>query len=133
MDDAVNLGVLGEDLVESGLVCDVGLVELWSLAADELDAVQGHLGGVVEVIDNHDLVAVLEQGEGCEGSNVTGTTANPESAIVGVFYSHRFASLRTASHRIAPHHPDRLCAWRVERDNVYGSNPRRKEVSKLTR
>lgn len=63
MDDTINLGVLLENLVEGGLVRDVYLVELWSLARDELNAVEGHLGRVVEVIDNHHLVAVLEKGK----------------------------------------------------------------------
>lgn len=76
MDDAINLGVLFENVVEGGLVCNIGLVELWSLAANELNAIEGDLGGVVEVIDNHDLVAILEQCQGGEGANVTGTTAS---------------------------------------------------------
>lgn len=76
MDDTVNLGVLSEDLVESSLVCDIGLVELRSLAADELNAVEGDPGGVVEVIDDHDLVAILEQRKCGERANVAGTTAN---------------------------------------------------------
>lgn len=66
MDDTIDLGVLFKDLVQGGLVRDVHLVELWSLAADELNAVEGHLGRVVEVIDNHHLVAVLEKGKGGE-------------------------------------------------------------------
>lgn len=66
MNDTIDLGVLIKDLVQGGLVRDVHLVELWSLAADELNAVEGHLGRVVEVIDNHHLVAVLEKGKGGE-------------------------------------------------------------------
>lgn len=61
VDDTVDGWVLLKDLVESLLVRDVGLVKLGSLAADELDAVESDLGGVVEVIDNHHFVAVLEQ------------------------------------------------------------------------
>lgn len=75
MDDTVNGGVLLEDLVESVLVHNVGLVELGSLAADELDPVESDLGGVVEVIDNHHIVSVLEQRQRGEGANVAGTTA----------------------------------------------------------
>lgn len=75
MDDAIDLGVLIENLVQGGLVRDVHLVELWSLAADELDAVESHLGRVVEVIDNHHLVAVLEEGKGGERANVASATA----------------------------------------------------------
>lgn len=75
MNDTVNRGVLLEDLVESLLVLDVGLIELGSLAADELDAVESDLGGVVEVIDNYHFVSVLEQRQRSEGANVAGTTA----------------------------------------------------------
>lgn len=74
MDNTIDLGVLFEDFVECGLVRDVYLVELWSLAADELNAVEGHLGRVVEVIDNHHLVAILKQGERGEGANVASAT-----------------------------------------------------------
>lgn len=63
MNNAIDLGVLFEDLVEGGLIRDVYLVELWSLAGDELNAVEGHLGRVIEVINNHHLVAVLEKGK----------------------------------------------------------------------
>lgn len=75
MDDAVDLGVLLEDLVEAGLVGDVYLVELWPLAADELNAVEGHLGRVVEVIDNHHLIAILEKGKRSERADVASATA----------------------------------------------------------
>lgn len=75
MDDAVNGGVLLEDLVESSLIRDICLVELGPLAADELDTIEGDLGGVVEVIDNHHLVAILEEGKRGEGADVAGATA----------------------------------------------------------
>lgn len=75
MNDTVNSWVLLEDLVESLLVGDICLVELGPLAANELDTVEGDLGGVVEVIDNYDLVAILEEGKRSEGANVTGSTA----------------------------------------------------------
>lgn len=75
MDDIVNVRVLLEDLVEGSLVLDVELVELGSLAADELDAVDDFRVGVVEVVNNDDLVVSLEESEGCEGANVAGATA----------------------------------------------------------
>jgi hypothetical protein len=58
--------VLLEHLVQRGLVLDVELVELGSLAADELDAVDDLLGGVVEVVDNDNLVISLEESKSCE-------------------------------------------------------------------
>ncbi|GJC78324.1 hypothetical protein ColLi_01162 [Colletotrichum liriopes] len=66
VDDTVNLGVLLEDLIEAGLVGDVNLVEVGALAAQELNAVDGDLGRVVEAVDNDNIVAVLEQREGGE-------------------------------------------------------------------
>jgi hypothetical protein len=66
VNDAVDLGVFGKDFVEGSLVCDVDLVKGGALAADELDAIDGDLGRVVEIIDNDDIVAVLEESEGRE-------------------------------------------------------------------
>lgn len=75
VNNAVDLGVLGKHIVEAGLVCDVDLVEGRTLAANKLDAVYGGLGRVEETIDNDDIVAVLEEGEGGEGPDVASTTA----------------------------------------------------------
>lgn len=74
VDDRVNGWVLLEDLVESGLVSDVELVEVGAAAADELDTVESDLGRVVERVDNDNVVTVLEEGEGGEGANVAGAT-----------------------------------------------------------
>ena len=75
MDDIVNVGVLVKDLVEGHLVGQIGLVELGAAAAEELDAVEGDLGRVVETVDNDDIVAILKQGEGGEGADVARSTA----------------------------------------------------------
>ena len=40
VDDTVNVWVFGEDLVEGLLVCDVDIVVLWLLSADQLNAVE---------------------------------------------------------------------------------------------
>ncbi|KAJ6444934.1 LOW QUALITY PROTEIN: putative quinone oxidoreductase [Purpureocillium lavendulum] len=74
VDDAVDGGVLGKDLVEALLVGDVDLVEGGPATAEKLDAVEGDLGRVVEAVDNDDIVAVLEEGEAREGANVAGAT-----------------------------------------------------------
>lgn len=73
VDHIVDVWVVVEDLVESSLVCNVGLVEFGPLAADEFDAVDDFLGRVVEAVDDDDLVVGLEQGEGREGANVART------------------------------------------------------------
>lgn len=75
MDDAVNVGVGLEDLVEALLVGDIELDELGLLAGDQLDAVEGFSRRVVEVVSNDDLVAGVEQSEGGERANVARATA----------------------------------------------------------
>ena len=74
MNDAVNVGVSLEDLVEAILIGDIDLDEIGLLAADSLNTVEGLGGGVVQVISDNDLVASLEEGKGGEGANVPGTT-----------------------------------------------------------
>lgn len=60
MDHGIDVGVCGEDFVKTFFVGHIDLVEIWPFAAEELDAVEGYLGGVVETVDYHDFVAVLE-------------------------------------------------------------------------
>lgn len=74
MDDAVNVRVGFEDLVEGSLVGDIELRKLGLLARDQLNTVQSLRRGVVEVVSNDDLVTSLKKGEGGEGANVAGTT-----------------------------------------------------------
>lgn len=76
MDDAVDGGVLGKHLVQSLLVGDVNLVEVGTAAGQQLDAVEGDLGGVVEAVDNDDIVAGVQQSQSCEGADVARSTAN---------------------------------------------------------
>lgn len=75
MDDAVNVWVCDKDLIEVVLFGDIDLCELWSLAADQFDTVDGFIGGIVEVIGDYDLVASLQQCEGSERANVACATA----------------------------------------------------------
>lgn len=74
VDNIVDVGVFGKDLLEGLLVGDVGIVEDRSLAGDGLNAVEDLLGRVVQVVDNNDLVVGLEQGEGSEAADVSGAT-----------------------------------------------------------
>lgn len=85
VDDAVDIRVFLEYGVELLLVGDVGLVKRGSLSRNELDAVEGDLGGVVEVIYNDDLVAVLQKSQRREGANVAGSTAGSLCQNVGHF------------------------------------------------
>lgn len=79
MDNTINVGMGSKDLVQCLLICDVDLVEVWSLAAEELDAVEGDFGGIVQAVDDHNLVAMLEEGERGEGAYVTGSTESKVS------------------------------------------------------
>lgn len=74
VNDTVDIRVLLKHLVQLLLIGDIAGVELGSLAADELDAVEDFVRGVVEVVDDDDLVVGLEEGEGSEGANVAGAT-----------------------------------------------------------
>lgn len=74
MNDAINIRMLLKHFIQSLLIGDIARVELGSLAANELDAVEDFVGGVVEVVDDDDLVVGLEEGEGGEGADVAGAT-----------------------------------------------------------
>ena len=74
MNDIVNLWVLLENLVQLGLLGNVGVVDLWLLAANELNAVCDLFERVVVVVYDDDIVSGLEEGEGSERTNVSGTT-----------------------------------------------------------
>lgn len=74
MNDTVNLGVFCEDIVESFLIGEVHGVELRTAATEDLDAVEGDLRRVVEVVNDHHVVAMLKQSKGGEGADVARTT-----------------------------------------------------------
>lgn len=82
MDDIVDVWVVNEDLVERGLVGDVAGVVLGPLAADELDAVEDLGGGVVEVVDDDDLVVGFEEGKGGEGADVARAAIDEAESVV---------------------------------------------------
>ena len=81
VDDIVDVRVVDEDLVELGLVGDVAGVGDGPLAADELDAVERFGGGVVEVVDDDDLIVGFEEGEGGEGADVARATGGEPLAF----------------------------------------------------
>jgi hypothetical protein len=75
VDNAVNLGMLRKDVVQSLLVRNIGLVEDGALPADQLNAVERNLGRIVEVIDYNDIVIVLQQGQRGERADIPRATA----------------------------------------------------------
>ena len=74
MDNIVDIRVLLEHFIQLLLIGDVQRVVLGPLAADELNAVEDLLGGVVKVVDDDDLVVGLEKGESGERADVAGAT-----------------------------------------------------------
>jgi len=75
VDNTLNVRVFCEDLIQASFVCNINLVEDWALSAEKLYAVEGDLGGVVETVNDDDLVAMFEESETGEGSNVAGASA----------------------------------------------------------
>ena len=74
VDNAVNVGVGLEHLVKGILLSDIELDELGLLAGDQLNALEGLGGGVVQVVSDDNLVTGLEEGKGGERANVARTT-----------------------------------------------------------
>ena len=60
MDDAVNVWMRLEDAIEIILLSDVNVEKVRSLAADELNSIDGFFGGIVEIVCNDDLVICFE-------------------------------------------------------------------------
>lgn len=76
MNDTVDFWVLRKHLVEGGFVGHVDLVEQGPLPTDQLNAIYRHLGRVVKVVDNDDIVVIFEQRKGGERPNVAGATVS---------------------------------------------------------
>ena len=90
MNDTINGRVLGKDLIEALVIGHIDLIEVGAAAAQQLNAVEGDLGGVVEGVDDDDVVAVLEEGEGGEATNVAGATASGGSVSKECSWSSSF-------------------------------------------
>lgn len=75
VDDIVNIWVCREDLVKLFLVGDVALDVFGSLAANQLNAVEDFIGGVVEIVDDDDFVICFEKRESGEGTDVARAAA----------------------------------------------------------
>lgn len=79
MDDRVNRRVLRKDFIESLLVANINLVERRPLSAEELNSVNGLLRGVVEAVNDDDIIAGVQKLEGGEGANVARAAGCQES------------------------------------------------------
>ena len=74
MDNAVDIWVSIKDFVKFLLICNIKFVELRPLAADELNAIQDLIRGIVEVVCDYNFVIRFQKCEGSERANVTGPT-----------------------------------------------------------
>lgn len=81
MDHAVYLRVRGKNFVQSFLICHVYLVKFGSSAAEELNAVEGDFRGVVQTVDNDDIVAMLKERKRGEGADVAGASIQSRVSI----------------------------------------------------
>ena len=84
MDHTVNLGMCGKDLIEAFFIGDVDLVEVWSRSTEQLYAIEGNFGRIVETVNDHDLIAMLEEGQRGERSDVTGASVELDISIAMV-------------------------------------------------
>lgn len=76
MNDTIDIRMSLEDLFDSWLICYVDLVELGSLAAQQLNAIQADFGRIVQTVNDDDFITMLKKGERGEGSNVSCTTGD---------------------------------------------------------
>lgn len=59
-------------------------MECGSLPTEKLDAVEGYLRGVVQTVNDDNLVAVLEKGQGREGPDIA--SASVPLVLAGLFF-----------------------------------------------
>lgn len=59
MDHTVNIRMCLEDLFQISLLSDIHIMKLWSFAAYKLNAIERHFRGIVEIVNNHDFVAIF--------------------------------------------------------------------------
>lgn len=76
VDDAVDVWVLREDFIKGRLVGDVHLVECRALASDELDAIEAFLRGIVQVVDDDDVVASFLKSDDSVRANIAAAAIN---------------------------------------------------------
>lgn len=66
VDNTVNIWMGCKNFLQGSLIRDVRLVELRSLAANKLNAIQRDYRGIVETVYNNDFVAMFEKRKGRE-------------------------------------------------------------------
>ena len=86
VDDTLDIGVLGKNLVQSLGVAEVGFIELGALTRDGLDAVQDDLLAVAEIVHDDGCLACLDQLDDGMGADKAGS-AGDEDGHGGRFLS----------------------------------------------
>ena len=81
MNHTVNIWMRLKHLIKALLICNVALVVLGLLPANQLDAIEGLAGGVVEVVNDDYFVVGFEECEGGEGADVASATAHRNISI----------------------------------------------------
>ena len=80
-------GLLVEDAVEKRPVLHVALVEGTNLLArDALDALEGDLAGVGQVVDHDDVIASVEQLNAGVAADEAGTARDKDARLFGLSY-----------------------------------------------
>ena len=87
LDDSIDIGALGEDLLHILVLCHIGLIEPEVLAGDLLDPIQHHGGSVVIVICHHDVKASVQQFDTGVAADITGTAETKIAIKVPLFSS----------------------------------------------
>lgn len=80
MYNTVDMRMGSEDAVKGSFITHIDVVKMRSLSAYRFNAIECFFGGIVEIVDNNDLVVGLEQGKGSEGANIASPPAIVESA-----------------------------------------------------
>ena len=89
VDDALDIGILGEDGVQSLGIAEVGLIELGPHPGDGLDAIQDDLLTVAEIIDNDGGLAgfdELDDGMGTDEAGSAGDENRHSLSFIRILY-----------------------------------------------
>jgi hypothetical protein len=73
--DIIDIRMLTKHLIQSCFVGDVYIVVNGTLPGDEFDAIDAFFRGIVEIVDDDDLVFCLEKSECSEGADVASASA----------------------------------------------------------
>lgn len=81
VNNAIDVGVLCENLVKLIALRDVDIVVLRSSTRNQLNAVDHLRGCIVKVVNNDNLVACFNQSESCERADISSATMQPSAHV----------------------------------------------------